>query len=181
MRDATRPPAPAVWPVVLLTALFALPGMLVAVAGLLVGGLGLVIGLLGLVVASIGAVFARRRARAAAEGGAGPALYWVAFAVPWVLCGLIGLVSMVTVGIPAYLAVRESAAMKVMQDAIVTDGKLTAATGLTATDADCVASGGSERDGARPYVCSVTLSDGRIGTLNVIGDGDGGWTLAPTK
>jgi hypothetical protein len=122
-----------------------------------------------------GAVSAQRRARQAEEAGRSVRPYYLAFGLVAVVSFLIGLIPTSFV----YVEVRESALTKLVQSNIVSDGKLRASTGLTVTKAKCAPTAARAENGRRPYVCEVNVSDGRYGTLNVVADGDGNWTLAP--
>jgi hypothetical protein len=122
-----------------------------------------------------GGFSARRRARKAQDAGHSGGPYYLTFGVVVLFSVLTGFVWVV----PAFLAARENAVTKSVQSNIVTDGTLTASTGLAATKAACTPSAERGDDGQRPYVCEVSVSDGRHGTLNVRADSDGHWTLAP--
>ncbi|HET6531585.1 MAG TPA: hypothetical protein VFH03_13390 [Actinoplanes sp.] len=146
MHRAARAEPPSWWPVVGWTALFGV----------------------------LGAIAAVRRSGQARRGRNSPAPYWVAFALTLaVMTVLSGIVA--AVGVPAYLAARESAVTKVVQENIRTDGQLEQALHTTARTATCEPI--SERTGGqRRYSCVVSLADGRTGTLTVTGDRDGNWT-----
>jgi hypothetical protein len=153
MQNASRAEPPSWWPVVGWTAF---------------------LGLFGVVVGAFGAVSAARRAGQARRGRNSAAPYWVAFAATLAVMGVLGAITW-AVAVPAYLATRENAITKTVQEHIRTDGQLEKALHTTAATANCEPVG-TRTDGERLYSCVVSLADGRTGTLTVKGDEDGNWT-----
>ena len=128
----------------------------------------------------LGAVSASRRANRAKAAGGAAAPYWLTFGIVAVAGFVLSGVVTVAVAIPAYLAVREEAAVTALQENLVTDGRLAAEAKLKATAARCDAEGERGDDDRRPYVCVLTLSTKRTGTLHVTADSAGVWAMAPT-
>ena len=146
IQHAPRAQAPSFWPVAVFTFLFSF----------------------------LGAISAARRAGQARRGRNGVAPYWVTFAVTLVAGGFFWMVGAAAVGVPAYLAIREGAVVKQLEENVVGDGHLAKAN-VTATDADCRAAGDERVDGTRDYLCQLTLSDGRTGQVMVTADENGDW------
>jgi len=122
-----------------------------------------------------------KRADMARRGRNSVAPYWIAWALTMAVVAAT-VVSAVAVGIPAFLAVRETAITKQVQENIVSDGSLNRTARVTATTASCDPVGPREPDGLRRYACLVTLEDGRSGTLTVTADSDGTWSaVTPPK
>jgi hypothetical protein len=152
MHNAARPKPPSWWPVVGWTFFFGI----------------------------FGAVSASRRADQARRGRNSVTPYWLAWgctlAASVVAAGIV-----VAVGLPGYLDYREGAVTKVVQDRIVTDGRLAESASVTASAATCEPVGPRDTAGQRRYDCVLTLDDGRTGTLTVTADSDGAWTAVPGK
>ena len=146
LKNAPRAQAPKFWPVAAFTVFFGI----------------------------FGAISAARRADQARRGRNSTAPYWVTFAVTLVASSLFWVVGGVAVGVPAYLAVREGAVVKQLEDNVVGDGQLAKAN-LSAREADCRAAGDRRPDGTRDYLCRLTLSDGRTGQVMVTADQNGAW------
>jgi hypothetical protein len=147
MHNVARPKPPAVWPVALLTFLFLIPGILSAA----------------------------RRATRARRGRSSPAPYWIAFGVSVVASWFVWSV-VVAAAVPATLAAYEHVVTDRVESAIVHDGQLTKATGVTVRAAACEPSGPRAADGRRPYDCLLTLTGTNTGTLRVVADREGHWT-----
>jgi hypothetical protein len=148
-----RPNVPAVWPVAAFSLLFGV----------------------------FAAFSAHRRAERARAAGGRTRPYWVAFgSVNLVLLAVYLVAVTVAVVVPVYLAAREEVVVKVLQENLVGDGQLRARAKITATRAQCTAEADRGDDGIRPYLCVLSLADGRTGKLHVTADSDGSWALAPT-
>ena len=146
-----RPTVPPVWPVAVFTLLFGV----------------------------FGAVPAGRRATRAKAAGGGAAAYWLTFGlIHGVMVAVLVLLA-VAVGVPAYVAAREGAIVKVLQESVVSTARA-ADTTPAVIGADCRAEGERAADGLRPYRCVLTLADGRTSTMHVRADEDGRWVPAPT-
>jgi hypothetical protein len=152
MHTAARAEPPAWWPVLIWTFFF---------------------GVFGLVSAS-------RRANQARRGRNSPAPYWIAWAATSAVLSVLGAVVAVA-AVPAYLAYREDAVTKVVQEKIMTDGRLQASAHVTATTANCEPIGPRDTSGARRYDCVLSLDDGRTGSLIVTADESGNWTAITKK
>ena len=126
MHNAARAEPPAWWPVVVWTFFF---------------------GIFGLISAS-------RRATQARRGRNSPAPYWVAWGVTVAVLSVLGVMA-AAVCVPAYLAYREDVITKVVQENILTDGRLQASAHVTAATANCdpVGAAGHRRGRAATTAC----------------------------
>jgi hypothetical protein len=152
MHNASRVKAPAWWPVVPFTFFFVIPGI----------------------------VSAARRSSAARRGHNGRTPYWITFGVTLVLSYFVWSAIAAVAG-PVYRDVRETAVTKTVQEKLVKDGQLQKTARVTATSAQCDATGPRTAGGNRRYACLLKLNDGRTGTLDVTADSEGNWTAVPLE
>jgi hypothetical protein len=150
MRNASRPTPPTWWPIVPLTFLFVIPGLISTI----------------------------RRSAQARRGRNSEAPYWITFLVSLPVLFLVWCV-IFAVAIPVFLNHREAAMTKSVQEQIVSDGQLKSKSRLTATSAVCDPNGTRTSDGLRLYSCLLKLDDGRTATVDVSADKDGNWTAVP--
>ena len=149
MVNAARPRPPSWWPVVAWTFFFG----------------------------PLGAVPASRRAGRARRGRNSAAPYWVAWGVTMALGAVLG-VAVAAIGVPAFLAQREAALTRVVQEKVQADVQAGAAANGTGATVRCEPAGPRDAGGLRSYRCLLALDDGRTGTLAVTADADGNWTAA---
>lgn len=152
MHNAARPKAPSWWPVVGWTFFFGI----------------------------FGAVSASRRADQARRGRNSVTPYWLAWGVT-LAAGVLAAGIVLAVGVPVYSDYREAKVTELVQDRIVTDGRLTESAAVTASAATCEPTSPRDPAGHRRYDCLLTLDDGRAGTLTVTADTDGVWTAVPNR
>jgi hypothetical protein len=150
MRNASRPTPPPWWPIVLLTFLIPLAGLISTV----------------------------RRSTQARRGRNSEAPYWITFATTLAVVFLFWCV-VYLVAVPVYLNFRETAITKTVQEQIVSDGQLKSTSRLTATSAICEPNGPRTDDEQRLYSCLLKLDDGRTATIDVSADEGGDWTAVP--
>ena len=183
MHNASRPQPPAWWPVAAWTGLFGLLGIVAALAGLAFGltsALGLVFVLVAIVFDLVGVASASRRAGVARRGRNSVAPYWAAWGATVAVLSVVG-VAALAVGVPVYLSHREAVVAKVVESDLKNGDQLKASDGVTASSAHCEPVGLRDAAGIRLYDCTLALSDGRTGTLQVTADSDGRWAAVPKK
>jgi hypothetical protein len=152
MRSGARTGAPAWWPVVVLT---------------------MISGLLGLISAS-------RRAARARRGRNSVAPYWIAFATSFVASLSLGVVLQPAVT-AAWQDFREAAHTKAVERNLVFDGRLKQTNRVTVTSARCEPVGERGADDLRRYTCLLRLDGGGTGTVDLTADSAGVWTAVPLK
>ncbi|MFC7534997.1 hypothetical protein [Actinoplanes sp. GCM10030250] len=123
----------------------------------------------------LGAVSAFRRAGKARRYGHKRAPYWIAFGVTLVLATVFWL-ALFRVAVPVYLDYREQAITKVVQEAILNDGRVEKALALDVSDPTCTPDG-DRTDGLRTYLCTFKAEGGRQ-SLFIKADERGNWELA---
>ena len=146
MQHASRPQAPAVWPVAVFTLLFSV---------------------LAVVSAKRRAVQARRTRNSAAP-------YWIAFVVAAGAGAFIWFVVAAVVIGPVLTDVRENQRLEAVQRNVVGDGQLKNA-GIEVTTAQCRAVTDRSAAGMRDYLCRLTLAGGKTGSLTLTADESGQW------
>ena len=155
LQDASRPQAPALWPVAIIT---------------------LALGVLLAVPAIFGVISAARRAARAGKGRHSRAPYWVVFVASLAAVAVAWAAVIVVIALPIYRTVREAMATELVQDHLVHDGKIKTVKGTAVAAAKCEPTAVRSAAGLRPYACVVTLSNGRSVTKKVVADRDGTWT-----
>jgi hypothetical protein len=182
MHNASRPEPPPWRPVVAWTGACGLIGIAAGLAGLAFGlsstvGIGLCV--VAVLLALAGIASAGRRANQARRGQNSTARYWVAWGVTLAVLAVVN-VAVLAVGVPVYLNHREGLVTKAVESDLKNGGQLKAI-GVTATAATCIPAGPRNDAGIRRYDCTLTLDDGRTGSLMVTADADGKWTTVPKK
>jgi hypothetical protein len=185
MHGAGRPAPPTWLPVALVSLFLALAGG-IATAALATDRLGLVWGVLagacGGALGLLGAPIAARRARKARRHGNPRYPYWLAFGLTLAAAAVPGLYAVgVTAGI-VQSQVVEPRVQHTVEHSLVHSGRVEVSDGGTVESAKCMPIGARRtNDGLREYTCSVALSTGRPGTLQVTADRKGNWTSIGAK
>jgi hypothetical protein len=185
MHGAGRPAPPTWLPVALVSLFLALAGGIGTAAvvtnyrgpvwGVVAGACG---GALGL----FGAVMARRRGRTARRHGNPRYPYWLALGLTLVAAAVPGLYAVGATAAVVQSQVVEPRVQRTLEHSLVSSGRVSVAAGVTVTSARCVPTGARNTDdGLRNYMCSVTLSSGRSGTVAVTADRAGKWTSTGSK
>jgi hypothetical protein len=179
MNRAARPKPPSWIPVVPVTFFLGVAGGIggTVLGTIAFGAAGILVGFVGGTLALLGAVSAARRAGKAARGGNARYPYWIAFAATC-LIGPVVAGAAVAVSVPVYLHYRQTAITKALQSNLVHDGNVQTPTGTTVKSASCVQIPDAGTDGLDAYTCTVTLSNGKSGTLKVRTDPKGNWKTA---
>lgn len=107
---------------------------------------------------------ARRRARKALIGRNDRYPYWIAYGATVVVGSILSVLLWLSVGVPAYLEMREQALNKAVAGNLVGTGAVREAACEPLTDAV---------HGVRTYTCAVTATNGKAGTLKVKADDQG--------
>jgi hypothetical protein len=115
---------------------------------------------------ALGAISAKRRAAAARRTRNDRHPYWIAFGATMAVGLVTWAFAAIAVMVPIYLNAREEAVTKTLEGNVINAGK-------GVSSADCEPVGKRAVDGLRAYRCTVTLTSGRSGTLQVIADADG--------
>ena len=185
MHGAGRPNPPTWLPVALVSLFLALAGG-IAAAAVATDHLGLVWGVLagacGGSLGLLGATMAGRRAGKARRHGNPRYPYWLAFGLTLVAAAVPGLYAVgVTAGI-VQSQVVEPRVQRMVEQSLVRSGRVSVLDGGTVESADCLPVGARRtNDGLREYTCSVALSSGRTGTLQLTADRKGKWTSIVAK
>lgn len=183
MHNASRPSAPAWWPVVTWSAFLGLLSLVFGLAGLAFGlgsSIGIALCFVAVAAHIIGIASASRRANQARRGRNSPLPYWAAWGVTMAVLAMVG-VGAVAVGVPMYLNYREGLVTKVVESDLQHGKKLQESTGVTVTSAHCEPVGSRDAAGSRLYDCALALADGRTGSLMLTADSDGEWAAVPKK
>ena len=118
-----------------------------------------------------GLVSAARRAAKARQGRNDRHPYWIAFGAT-TAAGAVLLGAAVAIGVPLLLAARENAATSALESNLVHDGQISSASSAT-----CRPVGARGDEDLRDYSCTVTLTNGRSGTIAVTADRNGHWQI----
>jgi hypothetical protein len=185
MHGAERPDPPTWLPVALVSLFLALTGgigtaALVTdrvgqVAGMVAGAAGGGLGLFGAIVAA-------RRGRRARRQGNPRYPYWLAFGLTLVAAALPGLYAVGVTAAVVQSQVVEPRVERTVERSLAGSDRVSVPAGVTVRSADCRPLGARRTsDGLRDYLCSVSLSSGRTGTLQLTADRTGNWTAIGTK
>jgi hypothetical protein len=185
MHGAGRPSPPTWLPVALVSLFLAVTGGIGAaalttnyrgpIAGVIAGAAGGALGLLGATVAA-------RRARQARRHGNPRYPYWLAFGLTLVAAAVPGLYAVGVTASVVQSQIVEPRAERTIEQSLVGSGRVSLPTGVTVRSARCSPIAARRTsDGLRDYLCSVSLSSGRVGTVQVAADRRGHWTSVATR
>src|SRR4051812_41233068 len=153
MHNAGRTGAPSWWPVIPWTLFF---------------------GVLGLIPAARRASRARRTRNSTAP-------YWLTWLITAAIGGFLSYAVVLPYAAAAVGDALEHSRQDRLQHNLVHDGTLKPAGGATPTSAQCDAIGARTAGGDRRYTCLVRFSDDSTGTIDVVADADGTWTVASAR
>jgi hypothetical protein len=147
---SARPEAPSWRPVVVLTFLFSV----------------------------LGVVSAMRRSGKARRYGRNRARYWIAFVATLVIGAAFWTVLIFNVALPSYLNYQETAITESLQNGILVDQRVGTALAADVSAVQCTPEGDRGADGLRTYLCTFDLVEGGKNSLRVRADSRGNWELS---